>query len=247
MRNNLERAVAAAVLATICSVAGHSQSRTASRTWELGLGGAVMSLTRTTLSDFRQTQGGDYIFNLDWKMLYGGLDFYSSMELNGKWSADLQGTLGLARYRGTEGMRQGYSLMVGPGVRFRPFPGSGRFQPYLRLGLNLCHKNFPTSYFGQFAGDVTKEALWRAEDSWNRGYTFDTDTFFPVSAGIGIVCWMNERIGVHVQWQYNRSIGTDGVNFVQTSAGIVLRLGGADRGKAFTDCHTPSRNYRNQQ
>ncbi len=247
MRINSGRAAVAVVLATLCSAAGHSQGRTAPRLWEIGLGGTVMSVTRITMSDFRQTQGGDYIFNLDEKMLYGGIELHSAMELGRRWYADLQGTLGLARYRTAGGMRQGYSLMVSPGIQFRPFLRSEWIQPYIRLGLGLYHKNFPTSYFGKFAGDVTNEAFWKAEDAWNRGYTFDSDTFFPVSVGIGVIGWMNERVGVHVQGQYNRSFGTDGVNFAQASAGIVLKFGGADRSKASAGCGISSWNYRNQQ
>lgn len=82
---------------------------------------------------------------------------------------------------------------------------------------------------------MTKEALWKAEDAWNKGYTFDSDAFFPVSVGIGVIGWMSERVGVHIQGLYHRSIGTDGVNFAQASAGIVLRLGGGMKSKSVAD------------
>ena len=235
MKNKIDRTALAVVLALLCPLAGHSQEKTVPRTWEFGLGGAAMNITRTTVSNFHQTSGGDYIFNLDEKLLYGGIEIYSAMELNRWLYADLQGTLGLAKYNDAEKTRQGYSLMVSPGIQFRPFRKSEWIQPYVRLGVNLYHKNFPTSYFGQFKGDVTKEALWKAEDAWNKGYTFDSDTFFPVSAGIGVICWMSNRVGVHIQGQYNRSLGTNGVNFAQASAGIVLRLGGVDKHKASAD------------
>ena len=240
MKNKLYGTASAVVLALLCPVSGHSQEKAAPKTWEFGLGGAVMNVTRTTVSNFRQTAGGDYIFNLDEKMLYGGIEIYSARELN-KWLyADLQGTLGLAKYNDSGNVRQGYSLMVSPGIQFRPFMKSEWIQPYIRLGVSLYHKNFPMSYFGQFKGDVTKEALWKAEDAWNKGYTFDSDTFFPVSAGIGVVCWMSNRVGVHIQGQYNRSLGTDGVNFAQASAGIVLRFGGVDKHKASADRYVPA-------
>lgn len=239
MKYKLNRMAAAIVLALLCPLSGHSQEKPSPRAWEFGVGGAAMNITRNTVSDFRQTSGGDYIFNLDEKMLYGGIEVYSAVELKRWLYADLQGTLGLARYRESERMRQGYSLMVSPGVQFRPFVRSGWIQPYLRLGVNLYHKNFPTSYFGQFEGDVTKEALWRAEDAWNKGHTFDSDTFFPVSAGIGVIGWMSNRVGVHIQGQYNRSLGTDGINFAQASAGIVVRLGGSDKHKASADRYVP--------
>ena len=104
----------AIVLALLCPLAGHSQSKTVPRAWEFGLGGAAMNVTRTTVSNFHQTSGGDYIFNLDEKMLYGGVELYSAVELK-KWLyADLQGILGFAKYYESESQRQGYSLMVSP-------------------------------------------------------------------------------------------------------------------------------------
>lgn len=239
MKIKLNRMASAVVLALLCPISGLSQEKTVPRTWEFGLGGAAMNITRTTVSNFHQTSGGDYIFNLDEKLLYGGIEIYSAMELNRWLYADLQGTFGLAKYNDAENTRQGYSLMVSPGIQFRPFRKSEWIQPYVRLGVNLYHKNFPTSYFGQFNGDVTKEAFWKAEDAWNKGHTFDTDTFFPVSAGIGVIGWISNKVGMHIQGQYNRSLGTDGVNFAQVSAGIVLRLGGADKHKASADRYVP--------
>ena len=239
MKNKMYRTASAVVLALLYPVAGYSQAGTVPKTWEFGLGGAAMNVTRTTVSDFHQTAGGDYIFNLDERLIYGGIELYSARELSRWLYADLQGTIGLAKYNDAEKTRQGYSLMISPGIQLRPFPRSEWIQPYIRLGVSLYHKNFPTSYFGQFKGDVTKEALWKAEDAWNKGYTFDSDTFFPVSAGVGVIGWMSDRVGVHIQGQYNRSLGTDGVNFAQVSAGIVLRLGGADKHKASADRYVP--------
>lgn len=239
MKIKLNRTASAVVLALLCPISGLSQEKTVPGTWEFGLGGAAMNITRTTVSNFRQTPGGDYIFNLDEKLLYGGIEIYSAIELNRWLYADLQGTFGLARYNDAEKERQGYSLMVSPGIQIRPFRKSEWIQPYIRLGVNLYHKNFPTSYFGQFNGDVTKEAFWKAEDAWNKGHTFDSDTFFPVSAGIGVIGWVSNKVGMHIQGQYNRSLGTDGVNFAQVSAGIVLRLGGADKHKASADRYVP--------
>lgn len=237
MKNNLYGVACATVLALLCPVSAYSQSTAkARRTWEFGLGGSATNITRTTVTNFHQTAGGDYVFTLDEKLIYGGVEVYSAVELK-KWLyADILANVGLARYYDQNAAsKQGYSLLVGPGIQFRPFVGSEWIQPYLRLGVNCYHKNFPTSYFGQFNGDVTKEALWKAEDAWNKGYTFDTDTFFPVSVGIGVIGWLGNRVGVRLQGQYYHSFGTDGVNFAQASAGILLRFGGADKNKAVSD------------
>lgn len=240
MRKNLNRTAFAVALALLYPLAGLSQGRIYPRTWELGLGGAGMNITRTTVSDFHQTAGGDYIFNLDEKLIYGGAEIYSAMELKRWLYADLQGTLGLARYNDSQKVRQGYSFMVSLGIQFRPFVRSEWIQPYFRLGVNAFKKNYPTSYFGQFKGDVTKEALWKTEDAWNKGHTFDSDLFFPVSVGIGVIGWISERVGVRVQGQYHHSFGTDGVNFAQVSAGVLLRLGGHSKGKEVADRYITS-------
>ena len=107
MRKNLNRTAFAVALALLCPLVGLSQGRIYPRTWELGLGGAGMNITRTTVSDFHQTAGGDYIFNLDEKLIYGGAEIYSAMELKRWLYADLQGTLGLARYNDSQKVRQG--------------------------------------------------------------------------------------------------------------------------------------------
>ncbi len=240
MKNNLCKAAAAVSFSLLCSLAGYSQTRTSSRAWELGLGGSVMNVTRTTVSDFHQTAGGDYIFNLDEKLVHGGVQLYGAVALGDRVYADLQGNLGFARYYDSGGWKQGYSLVAGPGLQLRPFVRSQWIQPYLRLGVAVCHKNFPTAFYGQFEGDVTKEASWKSEDAWNRGYTFDDDFFFPLSAGAGVIGWMSERAGVHLQGLYFRSVGTDGFNFAQVSAGLVFRLGGASKSKAVADRYISS-------
>ena len=227
MKNSLNKAAAAVVLLALCSFKAFCQESPGS--WEFGIGGSVMNLTRTTVTDFHQTSGGDYLFTLEEKLLYGGADLYAAMELR-KWLfADLQGTFGLARYYESESLAQGWSAMVGPGLQIRPFTASEWIQPFLRVGVNWYRKTFPNSYFGQFQGDVTKEAVWKAEDSWNKGFTFDSDTYFPVSVGLGVVGWMSNRFGIRLQGEFLKPVGSKGANFAQASAGVILRLGGNDK------------------
>ena len=167
MRNNLIPMALAIFL--LCPSGAYSQN--ASHSVEFGLGGTAINHTRTVVSDFHQTSGGDYVFNLEEKHLYGGVSLYSAYELKEWLYADLQGTLGLARYYDSGALKRGLSVLAGPGIQFRPFVKSEWLQPYLRLGVSYYHKSFPAYYFGQFNGDVTKEAIWKAEDSWNKGST----------------------------------------------------------------------------
>ena len=227
MKIFLYKTAAAVMLLALCPLRALCQEHPAS--WEFGIGGSLMNLTRTSVTDFHQTAGGDYLFTLEERLLYGGAEMYAAKELR-KWLyADLQGTFGLARYYQSESLVRGWSAMAGPGLQFRPFTSSEWIQPFFRVGINWYRKTFPNSYFGQFQGDVTKEAVWKAEDAWNKGFTFDTDSFFPLSAGIGVVGWMSNRLGVRVQGQFLKSFGNKGANFAQASAGIIYRLGGNDK------------------
>ena len=217
----------------------HAQQRPHS--FELGLGGSAFNHTRTVLSDFHQTPGGDYVFKLEEKLLYGGTDLYAAYELNPWLYLDAHGTLGFARYHDSGALKQGFSILAGPGLQIRPPLGNEWVQPYLRIGANYYHKNFPTAFWGNFEGDVTKEGLWKAEDSWNKGSTFDTDTYFPLSAGVGLVGWISNRIGIRIEGNYLRSIGSKGANFALGTAGLVFRLGGSGKHSSFEEPLTVER------
>ena len=220
----------AVAIILLCPSVAYSQRP--SRSFEIGLGGSAINHTRTVVSNFHQTPGGDYVFNLEEKLLYGGVSLYSAREFR-KWLyADLQGTLGLARYYENGALKQGFSVLAGPGIQIRPLVRSEWVQPYIRLGVSYYRKDFPAAYFGQFEGDVTKEAVWKAEDAWNKGSTFDSDSFIPVSAGLGLVGWLGDRVGVRIGGDYLRSFGSKGANFAMGTAGLVFRLGGRSRKQA---------------
>lgn len=214
----------------LCPFAAYPQQ--SSHAIEIGLGGSAINHTRNMVSDFHQTTGGDYVFTLEEKLLYGGVNLYSAYEVKDWLYVDLQGTLGLARYYDSGSLTQGYSIMAGPGIQFRPFTGSEWVQPYLRIGLNYYHKNFPAYYFARFSGDVTKEAVWKAEDAWNKGMTFDVNDYLPLTAGIGVVGWLGERVGIRIGADYMRSLGSKGANFAAGTAGVVFRLGGKSKRRA---------------
>ena len=212
-----------------------AQSADDGRVYELGLGGMMLNLSRMTVTDFRQTAGGDYVFRVEDKHLYGGFELYAATPVKPWLYVDVQGSLGLARYREGGLYKSGSSLLLGPGLQWRPWGNRSWVQPYLRLGIDYFTKDFPLRYFGVFEGDVTGEGVWRAEDAWNKGYTFDTKRLIPVSAGIGFVGWVTDRLGVRLQGRYLRALGNSGANFAQFSAGVVACLGKPGRAKAVAD------------
>ena len=226
---------AAITMALSCPSPAVSQTAKPARAVEFLVGGALVNMTRTTVTDFRQTEGGDYVFTLKEKLVHGGCTAGLAVELAGWLYADLQGTVGMARYFDSGKEKQGWSVMAGPGLQLRPFVSSQWLQPYLRAGIGYYRKSFTNSWFGTFDGDVAKEALWKAEDAWNKGFTFDAGSFVPVSLGIGLIGWMGNRTGIQVQGEYLHSLTGSGANFLQASAGIVLRLGGPDKRKGVAD------------
>ena len=222
MKNNLIPMALAIIL--LCPARAYSQNK--SHAVEVGIGGSAINHTRTMVTDFHQTPGGDYVFDLEEKQLYGGASLYAAYEIREWLYADLQGTIGLARYYESKTLRSGLSMLAGPGIQFRPFVRSEWVQPYLHFGVSYYRKNFPAFYFGRFEGDVTNEAVWKAEDTWNKGMTFDTKSFLPVTAGAGLVGWLGDKVGVRVGGDYMRSLGSKGANFAMGTAGLVFRLGG---------------------
>ena len=225
MKTDLIRVALALVL--LSPAAAYSQVSHGS--FEFGLGGSAINHTRTMVSDFHQTKGGDYVFTLEQKLLYGGLDLYSAKELKRWLYADVQATLGIASYYDQGDLIKENSVLAGPGIQIRPPVGKGCVQPYFRLGISYFHKEFPTTYFGPFKDDVTKEAVWKAEDSWNKGYTFDSGSYFPMTAGIGLVGWLSDRVGVRLEADCFRSLGSKGASFARGAFGLVFRLGGENK------------------
>ena len=217
----------AAAIMLLCPSWAYSQDNR--HAFEFGAGGSVINHTRIMVSDFHQTAGGDYVFTLEEKQLYGGAGLYAAYQLNDWVYLDGRATLGIAGYYDSGTLKRGFSVLAGPGLQFRPPFRTGWLEPYVRLGVNYYHKDFPTSYFGQFDGDITKEGIWKAEDTWNKGNTLDRNTFVPLSAGIGIISWLGNKVGVRIEGEYLRSITSKGANFALGSAGIVFRFGGKDK------------------
>ena len=78
----------------LCPPGVYSQERMHS--FEVGIGGSAVNHSRTMLSDFHVTKGGDYVFSLEEKSLYGGISLYAAYELKPWLFLDAQGTVGLA-------------------------------------------------------------------------------------------------------------------------------------------------------
>lgn len=230
----------AAAVFVLCQTATSGQPGKSRPALEIGIGASAMNYTRTYVSDFNRTADGRYVFDLKNKQVYGGAGISLACGVLDWLYADVQATVGLARYFEAGKDRQGWSFMAGPGVQLRPFLRSEWIQPYLRAGINWYTRTFRTSWFGTFEGDPTGEASWAAEDAWNKGRTTDERDCFPVSLGGGVVGWMGNRVGVRLQAEYLLPVSAAGTRFAQASAGLVFRFGGTDKRKAAADRYVGS-------
>lgn len=205
------------------------------RAFEFTVGGSLVNYARIYVSDFKTQPDGSYLFDLKNKPLYGGMNLSLAYEIRDWMYFDVQGTLGMARFEEKGQTKQGFSLLVGPGIQFRPFNRSEWVQPFLRAGLGYFSKNFAASYFGIFSQDPTGEAEWKAEDAWNRGRTRDVNQWLPFSLGGGIIGWLDNRFGIRLQAEYLFPLSRKGAHFAQGTAGLMFRFGGKDKHRATAD------------
>lgn len=203
------------------------------KAWELGLGGSLINWDRVSVSNFQSTQN-NYFYQLNVKHLLGGFNLYAARELNRWFYLDLQGTVGFAGKESgsSDAGRTNLMLLAGPGLQFRlsPLFDSKYVDPYLRLGANVLHKNFHSTGMGIFYNDITGEASWISEDTWNeRGYTNDKRTYFPLSLGAGMNVWLNNSLGIGLQGEYLLPVRKNFPRFAQFSLRLMWRIGGKDK------------------
>ncbi|MDR2910801.1 MAG: OmpA family protein, partial [Bacteroidales bacterium] len=118
-----------------------------SKAWEFGLGGSVYQFSRTSFSNFSQSENG-YVFvlRLD-HAVYGG-NIYVARELNGHFYADFQGTIGVAANRQAGSWHKNMLYTAGLGLQWRlgEYFESKHIDPYLRAGIGYMRKNFEILY-----------------------------------------------------------------------------------------------------
>ena len=237
MNINKKSAVALLVGTTLLAApalasAQEQEQKKGKKAWEIGAGVSGMNYVRTTVYDFEQLSNGEYRFKLEDKHLYGGPNLYVARELAPWLYLDVQGTFGIAKHRTDSGDKTGYSILVGPGLQLRPFDESDWIVPYARVGINHFWKNFDAVYLGKFKNDPTGQARWEAEDEWNKSLKEDKDSYVPITAGLGVIGWVSNRIGIGLQADYNYDLGGKGKNFAQGTARLIYRFGGRDKRRA---------------
>lgn len=199
-----------------------------SKAWEFGAGGSVFQFSRTSFSNFSQLETG-YIFDLKLDhAVYGG-NLYVARELNTHFYLDLQGTIGATGNKPGSKDKTGWLYMAGPGLQWRlgEYFGSKYIDPYLRAGISYMHKDFDIIYAGTEGLD-DEQMKWFLSNLKNKE-GLDRRNLVPLSLGVGLNMWLNDRWGIGMQGDYLVMPYKNVANSLQGTLRVMYRLGGKNK------------------
>lgn len=205
-----------------------SAEKNPAKAWEFGVGGSVFQFSRTSFSNFTQLETG-YMFNLKLEQAVFGGNLYAAKELNNHFYLDLQGTIGTTGKKPDDNNKTEWLYMLGPGLQWRigEYFGSKYIDPYLRAGISYMHKEFDIMYAGT-EGLNDQQMSWILNNLNNKAGD-DRKNLMPVSLGVGINLWLNDRWGVGLQGDYLLMPYKDVANSLQGTLRILYRLGGKSK------------------
>lgn len=198
------------------------------RAWEVGIGASIFQFSRVDFTKFNKASD-NYQLGLQLRHSVIGPNLYIARELNPYFYLDLQGTVGFTEQyiNGKDKLRTLY--MVGPGLQYRlgEYFDSKYIDPFFRVGISYMKKNFNMKYTGT-EGDVTDEMSWVLENLYNKEGV-DRDEMFPVSLGVGMNAWLNDRFGIGMQGDYLLMPYKDVAHSLQGTVRLIWRMGGKSR------------------
>ena len=197
-----------------------------SKAWELGIGGTAFQFNRTSFSNFTQQETG-YVFDLKMEQVIFGGNLYIAKELSNHFYLDLQGSIGATQTKMDIGDKTQWLYMVGPGLQWRlgRYFNSNYIDPYLRVGASYMHKDFDVLYAGT-------EGLSPDEMKWylnNMNRNVDKKDLIPISLGVGLNMWLNDRWGIGMQGDYLLMPYKNVANSLQGTLRLMLRIGGESK------------------
>jgi Outer membrane protein and related peptidoglycan-associated (lipo)proteins len=198
------------------------------RAWEIGIGASVFQFSRVDFTNFRKASD-NYQLGLQLRHSVIGPNLYISRELNPYFYLDLQGTVGFTEQYidGADKLRTLY--MVGPGLQWRlgEYFDSQYIDPFFRVGVSYMKKNFDMKYRGT-EGDLPEEISWVLENLYNKDGV-DRNEMIPVSFGVGMNTWLNDRFGIGLQGDYLLMPYKDVANSLQGAVRLIWRMGGKSK------------------
>lgn len=197
-----------------------------SKAWEVGIGGTVLQFNRTSFSNFTQLEKG-YQFDLEMKQVVFGGNLYLARELNNHFYWDIQGSIGATKGTLENKNKTQWLYMIGPGIQWRlgEYFQSKYVDPYLRAGVNYMHKDFDIIYAGT-EGLNPDEMKWFLNNMKNN---VDKKDLIPISLGVGLNMWLNDKWGIGMQGDYLVMPYKDVANSLQGTARVMLRIGGKSK------------------
>lgn len=198
------------------------------RAWEIGIGASVFQFSRVDFTNF-QKASDNYQLGLQLRHNVIGPGLYIARELNPYFYLDLQGTVGFTeQYIGGEDKRRTL-YMVGPGLQYRlgEYFESKYIDPFFRVGVSYMKKNFDMKYTGT-EGNLPEEMSWVLENLYNKDGV-DRDEMVPISLGVGMNAWLNDRFGIGLQGDYLLMPYKDVANSLQGTVRLIWRMGGKSK------------------
>ncbi|MFV0419532.1 MAG: OmpA family protein [Dysgonomonas sp.] len=197
-----------------------------SKAWEVGIGGTIFQFNRTSFSNFTQLETG-YAFDLKMEQVVFGGNLYLAKELSNHFYLDLQGSIGTTRNKQDVKNKTEWLYMVGPGLQWRlgSYFNSNHIDPYLRAGVSYMHKDFDIIYAGT-------EGLSPDEMKWflnNMERNIDKKDLTPISLGIGLNMWLNDKWGIGMQGDYLLMPYKNVANSLQGTLRVMYRIGGKSK------------------
>lgn len=204
------------------------EENSSSKAWEFGIGGSIFQFSRTSFSNFVQLESG-YLFTLKLDHAAYGGNLYAARELNDHFYVDLQGTIGTTGNKPSNTDQIEWLYMVGAGLQWRlgEYFGSKYIDPYLRAGVNYMHKEFDILYAGTEGLD-DEQMKW-VMNNLNNKSGLDRKDLIPISLGLGINMWLNDRWGIGMQGDYLLMPYDNVANSLQGTVRLMYRLGGKSK------------------
>ena len=193
--------------------------------WEFGFGGTVYQFNRVSFGNFSNLEDGSYMFDLRLEnAVYGG-NLYVARELNKHFYLDLSGSAGYAgKTWGNSNKNWLYTAGLGLQWRLGTYLQSKYIDPYFRVGAGYMYKDFMIYYTGT-EGPPSAEMEWVHNNLQNKAGA-DRKHLIPVTAGVGINMWLDDRWGIGMQGNYVLMPYKNVANSLQGTVSIMYRLGG---------------------
>jgi outer membrane protein OmpA-like peptidoglycan-associated protein len=202
------------------------------RAWEVGIGASIFQFSRVDFTTF-QKGSDNYQLGLQLRHSVLGPNLYIARELNPYFYLDLQGSVGFTEQYidGKDKMRTLH--MIGPGLQWRlgEYFDSKYIDPFFRVGVSYMKKNFDMKYQGT-EGNLPEEMSWVLENLYNKDGV-DHAEMFPVSFGVGMNAWLNDRLGLGLQGDYLMMPYKNVANSLQGTVRLIWRMGGKSKKRVF--------------